>query len=535
MFKALLKKQFAEIFIRMFTRPSGKKKRSKGTAIAFAALMIYAFGAICFMFVMLSIALSQLCTMDYAWLYFSIFGIIATVLGIIGSVFTTYTGLYQAKDNELLLSMPIKPSIILLMRMITLYAVTWFFEALVLIPATVVYTVLGFGGVTSVIFSIIMIFVLPFFALAVSCILGWLIALAAGKIKNKSFVTVALSLAFIAAYWFVYTKALSSFSTFFLYTDKIGGVVKGYIYPFYQMGLAMQGKIIPLLIFTAMTAALFLVVYYLLSVSFLKLITTKKGFSAPKYREKKMKHSSVSYALLRRELVRFVGNPTYLLNCGLGTLIVLALTVFAVIKADYINSFIPMLALIPFDIVGMLPLLLAGALSSMSGLAVSTAPSVSLEGNTLWLIRSMPTSSWQILKAKLDMHTVISTLPTVISVVIIGIVLRLSAFGIIFASLFSIVYLTLCGAVGLLMNLKFTDLNWTNQAVPVKQGISVLFTMLIGFATLIAYGVGYYLLYRFFSLSADAYLALISAVTAILCVVLIKALKTKGVKAFEEL
>ena len=75
----------------------------------------------------------------------------------------------------------------------------------------------------------------------------------------------------------------------------------------------------------------------------------------------------------------------------------------------------------------------------------------------------------------------------------------------------------------------------SNQAVPVKQGISVLFTMLIGFATLIAYGVGYYLLYRFFSLSADAYLALISAVTAILCVVLIKALKTKGVKAFEEL
>ena len=41
------------------------------------------------------------------WLYFAIMGLMAILLGAFGSVFNTYSGLYLAKDNDLLLSMPI--------------------------------------------------------------------------------------------------------------------------------------------------------------------------------------------------------------------------------------------------------------------------------------------------------------------------------------------------------------------------------------------------------------------------------------------
>ena len=44
--------------------------------------------------------------------------------------------------------------------------------------------------------------------------------------------------------------------------------------------------------------------------------------------------------------------------------------------------------------------------------------------------------------------------------------------------------------VGLVMNVKFPSLKWTNEQVPVKQGKAVLFTMLITFAV----GIGYIVL-----------------------------------------
>ncbi len=52
--------------------------------------------------------------LGYGWLYYALMGLLALAFGVFGSVFSTYAGLYQAKDNELLLSMPIPPRRILL-------------------------------------------------------------------------------------------------------------------------------------------------------------------------------------------------------------------------------------------------------------------------------------------------------------------------------------------------------------------------------------------------------------------------------------
>ena len=50
----------------------------------------------------------------FSWLYFAVMGLMAIAVGIIGSVFSTYSTLYLAKDNDMLLAMPIKPRTYLL-------------------------------------------------------------------------------------------------------------------------------------------------------------------------------------------------------------------------------------------------------------------------------------------------------------------------------------------------------------------------------------------------------------------------------------
>lgn len=73
------------------------------------------------------------------WLYFAIAGLMAFMLTFIGNVFATQTQLFDAKDNELLLSMPIAPKFILGSRMLLLLALDLGYVLLVMGPAGVVY------------------------------------------------------------------------------------------------------------------------------------------------------------------------------------------------------------------------------------------------------------------------------------------------------------------------------------------------------------------------------------------------------------
>ena len=45
------------------------------------------------------------------------------------------------------------------------------------------------------------------------------------------------------------------------------------------------------------------------------------------------------------------------------------------------------------------------------------APSVSLEGRTLWLVQSLPVRPWQVLRAKLQLQLVLTAVPALIAAV----------------------------------------------------------------------------------------------------------------------
>ena len=107
MLKLLLKKQLTEIFRNYFYDPKKNKARSKGAVILyfvlFGVLMVGVLGGL---FTFLSLALcTALYNVGMPWLYFLLIGLLASFLGIFGSVFNTYAGLYLPKDNDLLLSL----------------------------------------------------------------------------------------------------------------------------------------------------------------------------------------------------------------------------------------------------------------------------------------------------------------------------------------------------------------------------------------------------------------------------------------------
>ncbi|MGN0630064.1 MAG: hypothetical protein ACI4JN_01940 [Ruminococcus sp.] len=531
MIKALLKKQLMESFSWLyFNRKNGKKRDAKGIAV-YSLMYAFIFGILGYIFFQMSLILCEpLCGAGYGWLYFSIVSLVAVFLGVFGSVFNTFSSLYQAKDNDMLLAMPIKPYRILIMRLSGVYLMGLMYELMAMIPALIVWFMYGKVSIAGMIFSVILPFVLSLFILTLSCILGWVVAAVSSKVKNKSFITVILSLGFIAAYYYLYSQAYKMLSNIVANAEDVASGMKKFMYPFYHMGLAAQGNPLSMLIFTGIIAALFAVVYIILEHGFLKLATTNKGTKKVRYNEKRVKAANASSALLRKELKRFTGSPNYMLNCGLGIVIMLIAAAAILIKGGTLAEMLPKLYEGAETII---PLIIAAALCMMTSMNDMTAPSVSLEGKNLWLVQVLPVTPWEVLKAKLKLHLLLTLPPAIVLTICTLVVFRPSVEFMFLIPAAVGAFIVTMALFGLFMNLKFPNLNWTNEIVPIKQSMSVAAALFGGWAVVIGLAVLYFLLRNIFS--PAAYLGAASALLIVLSVLLFVWIKNKGSKIFAEL
>ena len=141
MLSLLVRKQLTEIFRSYFYNPKTNKKRSKGAIAAyiilFALLMVGLLGGM-FAFLAYSIC-GPFLAVGMDWLYFALMTLIAVLLGTFGSVFNTFSGLYLAKDNDLLLSMPIPVGTVMAARLLGVYLMGLMYSGVVMLPAVIVY------------------------------------------------------------------------------------------------------------------------------------------------------------------------------------------------------------------------------------------------------------------------------------------------------------------------------------------------------------------------------------------------------------
>ena len=114
--------------------------------------------------------------------------------------------------------------------------------------------------------------------------------------------------------------------------------IKGSAYPLYAFGRASEGAWLPLLGTAAVVAILCALTWLLLSRSFLRVATATGRVGKKVYTERTAQVHSVPRALLGKELSRFTTSPNYMLNCGLGVLLLPILAVLTLIKGGEIGA-----------------------------------------------------------------------------------------------------------------------------------------------------------------------------------------------------
>lgn len=536
MLKTLLKKQLLGLNYSFFYDAKKKKLRSKASSITFIvfyALLMVAIGGGTFGMLCYSIC-APLAEVNMGWLYFAILGLMSVALGVFGSVFNTYSSLYLSKDNDLLLSMPIPTRYILITRLAGVYLMGLMFSALVMLPAVIVYLFVTPFSFAALLGCIMLMLVISAVVLVLSCVLGWVVAVISLKLKHKSFITVLASLAFLAAYYLIYFKAVELLEGLIENATTIGESIKGIAYPIYLLGRMGEGNLAAILILTAIAVAVTAVTFAVLSHGFIKIATSSGSSAKTKYKERTARQSGVSSALLRKELYRFTASSNYMLNCGLGTILMPAMAIFMLV-----GGFAPLMK----ESVGMifggssdevLTVIIVAVLCMLGSMNDMSTASVSLEGKSIWIAQSMPVDPWLCLKAKLKLHLLMTAVPMLLCSIVAVAVFRPAVVFAILLVIIPLEYVLLFACFGLFLDLKKPNLNWTNEIVPIKQSLNILMVIFGGWLYTLVVAGGYFLL-RSCNVSATVYLAVTAVVTGAICALLLIWIKNKGSKIYSNL
>ena len=533
MFRTLVKKQLYEIFKGWFFNAKNNKKRSRVGTVAIILLFVLLIAGIVGggVTIMLTALCPPLISVDCGWLYYAFAGGIAVLIGAFGSIFSTYSGLYLAKDNDLLFSLPIPARVIVTSRLFTVYILGLIYSGIVTLPAAVVYLVFAPITLLSLLGGILFIINVSLLVLILSCGLGYVVARISVKLKNKSYLSVIIALLAIAAYYFVYFKATEWISAGLQTVLAVGSSFKDQAYFIYLLGCFAEGNVLGIICSTSLHVGLTALTIYVISRSFIKVSIRSSTVTQARQKTVNVKQKSVFFTLVDKERVRFTSSATYMLNAGLGLLFFIVLAVAAFVikgKLEGLNS--------EFFSANYSSITCAAAIMvicfCVSGVFI-VVPSVSLEGKAIWQLKCTPIDPALVLKAKAAFQIMVTAPCVFISSVCCAIAFADNVLQVLSVVLLPQAYLLLFTFLGLFLGVKMANLNWTNEIVPIKQNLNVLIALFGGWILDAVIALPFVLMIGV--VPVEYYALILFAVISAATVLLWRALKENMVKAFERL
>ncbi len=532
MFSALLRTRFQALYHLIFAAMRKSGRRSKLMRVLIALLAVYVVAALLFTFGMLFYQVGELLAgSGMTFLIPLTAALISVTLCVVGSIYMAQTQVFEATDNELLLSMPVPPGMILLSRLMMLWIVDLLYTLMVMLPAAAVYAhFVPLTPLGATAFFVGGVVLLPLLSLALTCLFGWLVALITVRLRRKNLITSLLMLAFFGGYLYLYSGMQRFIGILVTRGASFAEALRRALPPVYHFAAAVDGPSLPDLALLALWCVLpSLIVYWLLSRAFLRIVTTRRGGVRRAYRETPMEVRSPRAALLRKELARYFSLPMYIFNTGFGALLQLALAVALLIQGPQI---LQMLFSFP-GVQDLAPLFICAAMSFCAMMTCSTYASLSLEGTNFWILRAHPLSAADVFFAKIAVNLLVGVPAVVLAAVAAWIAVPMSLAQGALVLLLPLLIQICTALFGLAANLWMPRFSWINETAVIKQSGSSMVAVLGGMALI------YLLVALYFPLGAllgsDGYLLLCCGLYALLVAALAVYLRGPGRRRYESL
>ena len=415
--------------------------------------------------------------------------IMLTIALLIPSIFTLIEGIYKsqgilfdAKDNDLLFSLPIKKRTIITARLIKMYIFQFIYNLIFILPALVIYIYLESPAFN-------------FYFLSLNSN-NWLNAI----VKNATSINDVIT--------------------------KIYYPIGAYINLIQHFDLLIFMKLllinfIPLIIFIL-----------ILNKSYFKTISRTKESSLVSNNTKlKFRKKSIIKALVLKEAKKYFSSPVYIFNTMFGLLLMIIFTI--AICVNFKGTMSIMLNLSNKDLVflvSIVPKVYYCIIILLTFITSITSSSISIEGKSFNISKSLPISIEKSIAAKIIFSCLIM-IPIILIcnlIFIINFKVKILDFLAIFLISFIAPFISSC--LGLIINLKYPKMNFTSDTEVVKQSMSSIISVLLGILMAMA------LIGMFFIKINLNYVVLIQLLLLILVsFVLIVILKKYGIKKYREI
>lgn len=517
-FLALLKVSVQSMLLSSTNARGNSRKRAAtgvGAVVLIAFLGLYLSGFYSYML------LQVLVPAHMEVLVFVFMGIVALVGGLLFTTFAVRGIIFGGRDNDLLLSMPVTETQLMLSRVSAVYLENLLFAFFVLLPAGVACALMSQSGHSPLFWLRLLLaaLLLPLLDTTLSVLLGALIAFLSVRVSRGALgQNIIMGLFLAGVFWFSFhlNGMLEELAA------NAAGVrdSMSWAAPLLWMADGILGSWSKLLGFAVCCIVPFALMVLALGKVYRKAVTVFAARAARSdYKLSTQTAAGQKKALLAKEAKRFFGTPTYFWNAGIGLIMLLAAGVAALVMQNDLRTLLGLME--DFPVLPMAALVIGFCLST----CVIAAPSVSLEGKYLWILREAPLKESTLLWVKVGFQLLLSVPCTLIAGLCLTVALGLSLWQGGVLIVFSLLFALFQAAFGMLMGLTFPKLDAVNETLVVKQSMATLLGM---FGPMAVLGVCAALYWLGGLLNPGLAVALPTALTAVLAGVSVEILSRRG-------
>jgi ABC-2 type transport system permease protein len=456
----------------------------------------------------------------------------SSLVCLLTGILTAPGQLFFCKDYDLLLSLPVRTSTVLMSKMAGLLLSGSVIAAALALPPLIVYGYKTNAGPLFYVFALAVTPFIPLVPLTVAALFTLMTGGMAARFKRSNALianfTYILLIGLMAGYFSLTGSSRAAAAS----VNEILAAIGTWYPPSRLYFDALRGPgLLSLLLFMALSLGVFALFCALFARSFKGILSSLAATSAKaNYKLKELAASSLLRALYLKELRGYLSCPIYVMNTFFGMVLLTVFSVSSLCLADTVKARI-------FQLPGLanaLPLVAVLAAVFSAVISCTTAATISLEGRSLWVLKSAPLDPLTIFKGKLLLN--LSTTWPLIAVnsVILALGLRMDLRHWFLLWAVPSAYALFVAVAGLLINLLYPKLEFKNPITVVKQSASALMAFVVEFAS-VAVPLALYIWLRPAWLSYEVYAGGVAVAVLLLTAMLWQLVRTRGVACFDRL
>ena len=417
---------------------------------------------------------------------------VTAITAFITTIFKAPDALFRTRDLDMLLSMPIPVRTVATARVLKIYGMNLLVALLILLPGGAAYAVLASPPGWFYPVYLLIALAAPMIPTVLASLVGALVTLAGASIKRLRYAGLVLMLIALVGIVVLSGYLSTSSANVQMLMNFARGLIDMLTRVYPLAGLCTRavpgGDALAAVVYIAASVATLLVGGAAFSKGFLRLRSLLGAHArGRRFVLGRQKARSARAALLSREWRHFLSINSYVLNSAFGPVLslvaVIALALFVPVET--------ITAIFGLNALGGMPMVVLPFLVSwLIGIGPTTASSVSLEGKSLWLVKSLPVAPRDWLLPKLWLNLELFAPFAIIDSVVIAWVFRAQGMALAVLLLMPLLMGVFSALLGLIINCKFPRFDWTSEAKVAKNSAGVIAVVVV--SMVLCYG-GMYL------------------------------------------